>query len=90
MTVLRVIKAAQRLGFTLAEVAELLQVGAHVHRPARRPRGLQQRAAAKLAEALRAAQAAGCDDLIDWASDPHCPLSFGELADKHRGNVSRR
>lgn len=57
VTVLRVIKAAQRLGFTLEEVAELLDVGRHRHarqRPGRRARpedaGLQQRAAEKLVE----------------------------------------
>ena len=32
VTVLRVIKAAQRLGFSLAEVAELLEAGQHRHR----------------------------------------------------------
>ena len=52
--VLRVIKAAQRLGFTLDEVADLLNVGRHRHRsaPGRRARdaGLQERAQAKLVE----------------------------------------
>jgi DNA-binding transcriptional MerR regulator len=32
LTVLRVIKAAQRLGFTLDEVADLLDAGRHHHR----------------------------------------------------------
>jgi DNA-binding transcriptional MerR regulator len=56
VTMLRVIKAAQRLGFTLEEVAELLDVGRHHHvrhRPGRRrteDAGLQQRAREKLAE----------------------------------------
>ena len=54
VTVLRVIKAAQRLGFTLEEVADLLDVGRHRHRPARGRRvhdvGLQARAQAKLIE----------------------------------------
>jgi DNA-binding transcriptional MerR regulator len=54
VTVLRVIKAAQRLGFTLDEVADLLEVGRHRHRPTRggraRDAGLQERAQAKLAE----------------------------------------
>jgi DNA-binding transcriptional MerR regulator len=54
VTVLRVIKAAQRLGFTLEEVADLLEVGSHRHRPARGSRsrddGLQSRAQAKLTE----------------------------------------
>lgn len=95
VTVLQVIKAAQRLGFTLSEAAELLDCGAHVHPPARRSAGLQQRARDKLAEiegkiadltiiaeTLRAAQDAGCDDLLDCAGDPHCPLPFGDLADR--------
>lgn len=93
VTVLRVIKAAQRLGFTLDEVAELLEIGAHRHPPSRRSHGLQERAAAKLAEVehkladlqvvadtLRAALAAGCDDLVDCASNPHCPIPFTRLA----------
>jgi DNA-binding transcriptional MerR regulator len=54
ITVLRVIKAAQRLGFTLEEVADLLEVGRHRHRPVRGSRvhdtGLQARAQAKLVE----------------------------------------
>ncbi|HEY9369123.1 MerR family transcriptional regulator [Streptomyces sp.] len=48
VTALRVIKAAQRLGFTLDEVAELLEAGRHRH--GRPVAGLQERAAAKLAE----------------------------------------
>jgi DNA-binding transcriptional MerR regulator len=54
VTVLRVIKAAQRLGFTLEEVADLLEVGRRRHRPARRSHardaGLQARAHTKLTE----------------------------------------
>jgi DNA-binding transcriptional MerR regulator len=85
VTVLRVIKAAQRLGFTLDEVAELLT-------PARAGRGrLADRAAGKLAqveakiaelnavaETLRAVLAAGCDDIVSCADDPEpdCPLPF--------------
>lgn len=76
VTVLRVIKAAQRLGFSLQEVADLIDVGTHRH-GRRRPDGLQSRARQKLAEVdariadltiiretLHAALAAGCDDLI--------------------------
>jgi DNA-binding transcriptional MerR regulator len=49
LTVLRVIKTAQRLGFTLDEVAELVDLGTHRH--GRRPeRSLQKRAKSKLAE----------------------------------------
>lgn len=88
----RVIKAAQRLGFTLGEVAELLEAGRHRH-GRRRDAGLQLRAAAKLAEveariadlevirdSLHAAMDAGCDDLIECAQTPGCPLPFAELA----------
>lgn len=54
VTLLRVIKAAQRLGFTLDEVADLLTIGSHHHRGSRRGRqigvGLQERARDKLAE----------------------------------------
>jgi MerR family mercuric resistance operon transcriptional regulator len=92
VTVLRVIKAAQRLGFTLDDVAELLEAGRHRH--GRRVKdGLQARATAKLAEVeakladltvirdtLRAAVEAGCDDLITCAEAEHCPLPFTELA----------
>lgn len=54
VTVLRVIKAAQRVGFTLDEVADLLEVSRHRHRPVRSNpagrAGLQARAQAKLVE----------------------------------------
>jgi DNA-binding transcriptional MerR regulator len=85
--VLRVIKAAQRLGFTLDEVADLLEVSQLSTRQT--DQGLQARARVKLAEidaklveltavrdTLRAALAAGCDDLIECADSPCCPLPF--------------
>ena len=86
INVLRVIKAAQRMGFTLDEVADLLEVSAL--RPGRRSdAGLQARARAKLTEVdaklaelttvrdnLRAALEAGCDDLITCADNPCCPV----------------
>lgn len=100
VTVLRVIKAAQRLGFTLNEVAELLDTGRHHHsRPA--DAELQRRAAAKLAEVetkivdlqviattLRAALDAGCADLISCADEPECPLPFADLATHRAGDTS--
>ena len=46
VTVLRVIKAAQRLGFSLDEVADLLQTGRHRH--GHTDAGLQAHAAAKI------------------------------------------
>jgi DNA-binding transcriptional MerR regulator len=91
VTVLKVIKAAQRLGFTLDEVADLLAAGGHRHSGA--DSGLQERARAKLAEVqakiadletiastLRAAVAAGCDDLVACAGQPCCPIPFATIA----------
>ena len=91
VTLLRVIKTAQRLGFTLAEVADLLETGSH-HHGRRADAGLQARAAGKLAEVeqkitdltvirdtLREAVHAGCDDLIACAGSPCCPLPFTDL-----------
>jgi DNA-binding transcriptional MerR regulator len=91
VTVLRVIKAAQRLGFTLDEVASLLEVGRHRH--GRADAGLQARARAKLSEVeakiadlqviaatLRAAVQAGCDDLVACAEQPCCPIPFDAIA----------
>jgi MerR family transcriptional regulator, mercuric resistance operon regulatory protein len=79
--VLRVIKAVQRLGFTLDEVVGLLEAGRHRH--SRPDAGLQARAQAKLAEVeakitdlqviagmLRAAVQAGYDDLVTCAGEP--------------------
>lgn len=92
VTTLRIIKTAQRLGFTLNEVAELVHLGTHRHAHGRgggrRPdSSLQRRATAKLAEieakiadleeiaqGLRAALEAGCDDLATCATTPCCPL----------------
>lgn len=91
VTVLRVIKAAQRLGFSLQEVADLIDAGTHRH--GRRHDGLHARAQQKLAEVdariadltiiretLQAALEAGCDDLITCAATPRCPLPFADLA----------
>ncbi|PBC76228.1 DNA-binding transcriptional MerR regulator [Streptomyces sp. TLI_235] len=89
VTVLRVIKAAQRLGFTLDEVAELLPGSG------RRPGsgGLRARADAKIAQIdariaglvevrslLSAAVSAGCDDLAECAATPCCPLPLAARA----------
>jgi DNA-binding transcriptional MerR regulator len=85
---LRIIKAAQRLGFTLEEVADLIEVG----RRRGRDSGLQTRAREKLAEVearmadletirtnLVAALDAGCDDLHQCATSDCCPLPFVEI-----------
>lgn len=90
VTTLRVIKAAQRLGFTLDEVAELVQVGRRHGVDV----GLQSRARQKLAEVdrrildlqairanLAAALDAGCDDLHQCAGSDCCPIPFVELAE---------
>jgi DNA-binding transcriptional MerR regulator len=78
-----VIKAAQRLGFTLEEIGEMLDLSAH-----RRGTGeLRARAAAKIEEidgriaqlaAMRSAladvMAANCDSLTDCSCGLACPL----------------
>ncbi len=89
ITTLRVIKAAQRLGFTLDEVADLVEVG----RRRGRDSGLQTRAREKLAEVeqrisdlnvihanLVAALDAGCEDLHECAGSDCCPIPFVEIA----------
>jgi DNA-binding transcriptional MerR regulator len=91
VTMLRVIKAAQRLGFALDEVAELLRLGRHRHGKAA-DASLQRRAAEKLREVeeriadlvtirenLAAALDAGCDDLLACASTECCPIPFEAL-----------
>jgi DNA-binding transcriptional MerR regulator len=95
VTVLRVIKVAQRLGFTLEEVADLVETAAHRHGTS--DSGLQARATAKLAEVeqkiadlqtigdtLVQAVDAGCDDLVACAASSCCPLPFSDLADRGR------
>lgn len=85
---LRVIKAAQRLGFTLEEAAELLELGHGRSTGA----GLQERAQVKLAEIesrmedlqtirtnLLSALDAGCDDLHRCIATDCCPLTFVEI-----------
>jgi len=92
VTMLKVVKATQRLGFTLDEIAELLDVGRHRH--ARRKNGnVATRAAAKLADVeakiadlelirdrLHAVSEAGCDDLLACVDQPCCPIPFEPLA----------
>lgn len=91
VTILRVIKAAQRLGFTLDEVAGLLETAQHRH--GKRDAGLGERARLKLIEVdqriadlqvirstLQQAIEAGCDDLIACAAQPCCPIPFAEIA----------
>lgn len=86
----RAVKAAQRLGFTLAETGEIVRLT----RPGgsrRDPQALRTRAEAKLAEVddrirglrlmreeLRAVVAAGCDTLIGCGCGD-CPIDAGEV-----------
>lgn len=98
VTLMRVIKAAQRLGFTLDEVAELL---AATRMGGSTEAGLHARAAAKLVEVdqklaeltavrdtLRAALDAGCDDLLLCAESSCCPLPFAD-GDEASGGLSK-
>lgn len=72
---LRLIKAAQRLGFTLDEVAELLGHGLRTRVPAKLAE-VEARIAdlSVIAGTLRAALAAGCDDLAACSRLERCPL----------------
>jgi DNA-binding transcriptional MerR regulator len=92
VTVVRIIKAAQRLGFTLAEVADLLAAGQHRHGSKVDP-GLQTLARSKLVEIdqrisdlqsirenLVEALDAGRDDIAVCATSDCCSLPFVELA----------
>jgi DNA-binding transcriptional MerR regulator len=96
VTQLRVIKAAQRLGFSLDEVADLLAAGRHRH--GRPDAGLQASARTKLAEVeeriadletirdrLHRALEAGCDDLLECAESDCCPLPFVDIATVRHG-----
>ena len=88
VTVLRVVRGLARLGFTLDEISELIEVGAH-----RGPRpGLREAAAAKLAEVeakiadlqqvrttLSAVLIAECSDLAECSCNPACPIPFSEI-----------
>jgi DNA-binding transcriptional MerR regulator len=98
VTTLRIIKAAQRLGFTLDEVAELLETGRHHHGAGA---GLLSRTDAKLAEvdqkiadlnviraSLVAARDAGCDDLAQCAQSDCCPLPFVQIGERPGGDRS--
>jgi DNA-binding transcriptional MerR regulator len=94
VTLLGVIKAAQRLGFTLDEVAELVDTGRRSHPSP----DLRERAVTKLAEidrkisdlrtirtALTQVIDARCDSLTHCTC-ADCPLPFAELADTEPTN----
>jgi DNA-binding transcriptional MerR regulator len=92
---LRTIKAAQRLGFTLSEIEELITLSEH-----RRATGeLHRRAQAKVAEvdaridqlkqvrrALLAVVAAECDSLTDCSCGLGCPLPALEITGPEGAN----
>lgn len=93
VTLVRVVKAAQRLGFTLDEVAELLEVGRRRGAP-----DVRSRTVAKLVEVeariadlrvvagtLRAAVEAGCADLVDCAATRRCPIPFDVPGERRGG-----
>ncbi len=95
----KVIKAAQRLGFTLAEIAELFDLSAH-----RRGTGeLRARASAKIDEIdARIAQlesmrtglseviAADCDSLTDCSCGLGKPMTLDEADSKAAGRSHER
>ena len=85
VALLRVVKAAQRLGFTLDEIAELIDTGRRRRHP---PSDLQARARAKIAEidgriadlqqirdGLEQVVAARCDSLTNCTCQD-CPVPF--------------
>ena len=95
VTLLGVIKAAQRLGFTLDEVAELLDASRRRHPTP----DLRERAARKLAEierklhdlaairdTLHQVVAARCDSLTNCTCTD-CPLPFVDLVDVVEGDT---
>lgn len=97
VTTLRVIKAAQNLGFSLEEVAELLEAGRNHHGGG----GLQSRTEAKVTEveqkiadlqvirdSLIAARDAGCDDLVQCAQSQCCPIPFVQIGSRPESNNS--
>jgi len=88
---LRVIKAAQALGFTLDEVSALIDTGSHAHR---RRADLREVARAKLVQVREKIVAlqqieqtlldvldAGCSDLATCALEDDCPIPFAGLSD---------
>ena len=91
VTLVRVIKAAQRLGFTLDEIADLLD--GTLHRRHHTDASLRARTVAKLVEVdaklaeltavrdtLRAALEAGCEDLLACSESLSCPIPFDSPA----------
>jgi DNA-binding transcriptional MerR regulator len=89
VALLRVIKSAQRLGFTLDEVAELLDAGRRRHPTAdlaRRARAKLDEVEGRMADLARIRDGllqvleARCDSLTDCTCQD-CPLPFVDLAE---------
>ncbi|MFC5184995.1 MerR family transcriptional regulator [Actinomadura harenae] len=91
VALLQAVKTVQRLGFTLAEVADLLD--ARTPPSQTTDSGLQERVRSKLSEVerriadldfiratLRQAIDVGCSDLLACADEPRCPLPFADPA----------
>jgi MerR family mercuric resistance operon transcriptional regulator len=92
VSALRSIKAAQHLGFTLEEIATLLQVEQRGSGSGLRARTVEKLAQveARMADLvvirgiLRAAVDAGCDDLATCATTDACPLPLARPGHPHR------
>ncbi len=73
---MRTIKAAQRMGFSLAEAAELLAAGGMAGQIGAKLADVEARIAelTSVAQTLRAALVAGCDDSLSCA-ERRCPAT---------------
>lgn len=78
VTVLRVIKAAQRLGFSLDEIGELRAQPGLAAGARRKLSEVESRIAdlVLVRDSLRAVLRAGCDDLVECAANPACPVEL--------------
>ena len=88
VALLQVIKTAQRLGFTLDEVAELIEAGRRGHRPPDLRRRVQEKIMeidGRIADltairgALAQVAAAECDSLTDCTC-VDCPIPFAGIS----------
>lgn len=91
VALLRVIKRAQQLGFSLEEISDELEGTGRTRRGdrnldfrtrvARKALDIDQQVAALvvLRDTLRAALEVGCDDLADCVAEPACPMSQSDF-----------
>lgn len=87
---LRVIKAAQALGFTLDEVSTLIDTGSHAHRRRTDLAALADAKLRQVREKIAALQQiertlvevreAGCSDLTMCALEEDCPIPFAGIS----------